>query len=138
LLYQLSYGTVVFAVANILQKIKYKIKNGRGRIKIGRSQINLFFSWDYRLKIPAVSYFCTPIVEKVKINTSRLKNGIRIIQQQVESPAAHFGIILNTGSRDELADEQGIAHFIEHVIFKGTKKRKAFQSSAGSKMWEAN
>lgn len=62
----------------------------------------------------------------VKINTSRLKNGIRIIQQQVESPAAHFGIILNTGSRDELADEQGIAHFIEHVIFKGTKKRKAF------------
>lgn len=78
------------------------------------------------MKIPAVSYFCTPIVEKVKINTSRLKNGIRIIQQQVESPAAHFGIILNTGSRDELADEQGIAHFIEHVIFKGTKKRKAF------------
>ncbi|MGV8091579.1 MAG: M16 family metallopeptidase [Mangrovibacterium sp.] len=62
----------------------------------------------------------------VKINTSRLKNGIRIIQQQVESPAAHFGIILNTGSRDELPDEQGIAHFIEHVIFKGTKKRKAF------------
>ncbi len=62
----------------------------------------------------------------MKINTSRLKNGIRIIQQQVESPAAHFGIILNTGSRDELADEQGIAHFIEHVIFKGTKKRKAF------------
>lgn len=78
------------------------------------------------MKIPAVSYFCTPIVEKVKINTSRLRNGIRIIQQQVESPAAHFGIILNTGSRDELADEQGIAHFIEHVIFKGTKKRKAF------------
>lgn len=62
----------------------------------------------------------------VKINTSRLKNGIRIIQQQVESPAAHFGIILNTGSRDELPEEQGIAHFIEHVIFKGTKKRKAF------------
>lgn len=62
----------------------------------------------------------------MKINTSRLRNGIRIIQQQVESPAAHFGIILNTGSRDELADEQGIAHFIEHVIFKGTKKRKAF------------
>jgi len=62
----------------------------------------------------------------VKIYTSTLKNGIRIIHQQVESPAAHFGIILNTGSRDELAKEQGIAHFIEHVIFKGTKKRRAF------------
>ncbi|WP_423126479.1 M16 family metallopeptidase [Gaoshiqia sp. Z1-71] len=62
----------------------------------------------------------------MKIATSTLKNGIRIIHQQVESPAAHFGIILNTGSRDELPHEQGIAHFIEHVIFKGTKKRKAF------------
>lgn len=49
-----------------------------------------------------------------------------MIHQQVESPAAHFGIILNTGSRDESPDEQGIAHFIEHVIFKGTKKRKAY------------
>ncbi len=62
----------------------------------------------------------------MKISTSILKNGIRIIHQQVDSPAAHFGIILNTGSRDELEEEQGIAHFIEHVIFKGTKKRKAF------------
>ncbi|MGE4585929.1 MAG: M16 family metallopeptidase [Mangrovibacterium sp.] len=62
----------------------------------------------------------------MKINTDRLTNGIRIIQQQVDSPAAHFGIILNTGSRDELSEEQGIAHFIEHTIFKGTKKRKAF------------
>jgi len=62
----------------------------------------------------------------VKIDTCILSNGIRIIHQQVESPAAHFGLILNTGSRDELPNEQGIAHFIEHVIFKGTKKRKAF------------
>lgn len=44
----------------------------------------------------------------------------------MESPAAHFGIILNTGSRDEQVEEQGIAHFIEHVIFKGTQKRKAY------------
>ena len=62
----------------------------------------------------------------MKINTHTLQNGIRVIHQQVESPAAHFGIILNTGSRDEAKEEQGIAHFIEHVIFKGTKKRKAY------------
>lgn len=62
----------------------------------------------------------------MKINTHIFPNGIRLIHQQVESPAAHFGIILNTGSRDELTKEQGIAHFIEHVIFKGTKKRKAY------------
>ena len=64
--------------------------------------------------------------DNVKTDTSRLKNGIRIIHRQIDSPAAHFGIILNTGSRDESPDQQGIAHFIEHVIFKGTQKRKAF------------
>jgi len=56
-----------------------------------------------------------------------LNNGIRVIHQQVDSPVAHFGVIVNTGSRDEKAEEQGMAHFIEHTIFKGTRKRKAFQ-----------
>jgi predicted Zn-dependent peptidase len=56
-----------------------------------------------------------------------LKNGIRVIHQEVDSPVAHFGVIMNTGSRDEEENEQGIAHFIEHTIFKGTQKRKAFQ-----------
>lgn len=66
------------------------------------------------------------MLQKLKTNTHILSNGIRLIHQQVESPAAHFGIILNTGSRDEKPEEQGIAHFIEHVIFKGTTKRKAY------------
>lgn len=56
-----------------------------------------------------------------------LPNGIRVIHQQVDSPVAHFGVIVNTGSRDEEPDEQGMAHFIEHTIFKGTKKRTAVQ-----------
>lgn len=56
-----------------------------------------------------------------------LKNGIRVIHQQVDSDVAHFGIIVNTGSRDELSHEKGMAHFIEHTIFKGTSKRKAYQ-----------
>ncbi|WP_372776146.1 M16 family metallopeptidase [Mangrovibacterium sp.] len=72
------------------------------------------------------STFAHQFKQNVKIDTGILANGIRVIHQQVESPAAHFGIILNTGSRDELVKEQGIAHFIEHVIFKGTKKRKAY------------
>jgi predicted Zn-dependent peptidase len=55
-----------------------------------------------------------------------LKNGIRLVHQQIVSPVSHLGVILNTGSRDEEINEQGIAHFIEHVIFKGTKKRKAY------------
>ena len=60
------------------------------------------------------------------MQTFVLKNGIRIIHQETNSPVSHFGVLINTGSRDEEADEQGIAHFIEHVIFKGTRTRKAF------------
>jgi predicted Zn-dependent peptidase len=39
---------------------------------------------------------------------------------------SHLGLIINVGSRDELKKEMGLAHFIEHVIFKGTKKRRAY------------
>lgn len=60
------------------------------------------------------------------LHTFVLKNGIRIVHQEVNSPVSHFGVLINTGSRDEEESEQGIAHFIEHVIFKGTKTRKAF------------
>ena len=58
--------------------------------------------------------------------TYTLANGIRVIQQQTDSPVGHLGILINTGSRDERDDEHGLAHFIEHSVFKGTKKRKAF------------
>ena len=55
-----------------------------------------------------------------------LPNGIRLVHQYVDSPVSHCGIIINTGSRDEALMEQGMAHFIEHTIFKGTVKRKSF------------
>lgn len=55
-----------------------------------------------------------------------LKNGLKIIHQQVPNKAAYCGLIIGVGSRDEQPDESGIAHFIEHVIFKGTEKRKAY------------
>ena len=55
-----------------------------------------------------------------------LPNGIRLVHQYVDSPVSHCGIIINTGSRDEALSEQGMAHFIEHTIFKGTLKRKSF------------
>lgn len=58
--------------------------------------------------------------------THRLKNGIRIIHKPVNSLVAHCGIVINAGSRDESLAEQGLAHFIEHTIFKGTTKRKAY------------
>lgn len=55
-----------------------------------------------------------------------LPNGIRLVHQYVDSPVSHCGIIINTGSRDEEPHDQGMAHFIEHTIFKGTLKRKSF------------
>ena len=58
-------------------------------------------------------------------NTHTFENGIRIIHHQIPSRIAHCGLIINAGSRDENSLEHGMAHFIEHLIFKGTKKRKA-------------
>lgn len=59
-------------------------------------------------------------------NFLELKNGIRIIHKPIKSKVAHCGFIIKTGSRDETLTENGITHFIEHAIFKGTKNRKAY------------
>jgi predicted Zn-dependent peptidase len=58
--------------------------------------------------------------------THVLSNGIKLIHIQSPSPVAHCGFFINTGTRDEMLSENGMAHFIEHLIFKGTKKRKSF------------
>lgn len=56
-----------------------------------------------------------------------LKNGIRIIHKQINhTKIAHVGLMLDIGSRDETKEEQGLAHFWEHMAFKGTSKRKAY------------
>lgn len=56
-----------------------------------------------------------------------LSNGIRIVHKQVvHTKIVHCGFVLDIGSRDELPYQQGLAHFWEHMAFKGTLKRKAF------------
>lgn len=55
-----------------------------------------------------------------------LSNGIKVVHKQTDRPVAHCGLMINAGSRDEKEGEEGVAHFIEHAIFKGTKKRRAF------------
>jgi predicted Zn-dependent peptidase len=56
-----------------------------------------------------------------------LKNGIRLVHNRVAATKiVHCGIMLDIGSRDENPTNQGIAHFWEHMAFKGTRKRKAF------------
>ena len=63
----------------------------------------------------------------MEFNTYTLDNGIRLIHQSTNSPVAHLGLIINTGSRDEQNHQHGLAHFIEHLLFKGTNKRRAHQ-----------
>nr|MBI1231551.1 insulinase family protein [Cytophagales bacterium] len=56
-----------------------------------------------------------------------LTNGIRIVHQEVtHTRMVHCGFVLDIGSRDEAEDKVGLAHFWEHMAFKGTTKRKAF------------
>ncbi|MCK4465622.1 MAG: insulinase family protein, partial [Bacteroidales bacterium] len=59
-------------------------------------------------------------------HTFTLPNGIKLIHKHSPSSVAYCGLLIHTGSRDELPEEHGMAHFIEHVMFKGTKKRKAY------------
>lgn len=66
------------------------------------------------------------VLEDYQIKT--LKNGIRIVHKQVQnSKIAHCGFILDIGSRDEKPHQRGLAHFWEHMAFKGTKKRRSYQ-----------
>lgn len=56
-----------------------------------------------------------------------LPNGIRLVHKEVNyTKITHCGFMLDIGSRDETESTQGIAHFWEHMAFKGTKKRKAY------------
>ena len=62
-----------------------------------------------------------------EFETYILPNGIRGIHRQVRSGVVHCALVVNAGCRDELKGEYGIAHFTEHALFKGTKRRKAYQ-----------
>jgi len=63
----------------------------------------------------------------MELQTFVLPNGIRLVHSPVQSAVAHCGIFIHAGSRDESDSEHGVAHFIEHTIFKGTEKRNVFQ-----------
>ncbi|MDR3193936.1 MAG: insulinase family protein [Tannerella sp.] len=56
----------------------------------------------------------------------RLPNGLRTIHLPTLAPVAYCGLAVNAGSRDEQPGEAGLAHFVEHMLFKGTHRRKAW------------
>lgn len=57
--------------------------------------------------------------------TYTLPNGLKLIHKPENTSVAYCGMIVNAGSRDEAAKEEGMAHFVEHMLFKGTTKRRS-------------
>ncbi|MGJ1415112.1 M16 family metallopeptidase [Sphingobacterium multivorum] len=57
----------------------------------------------------------------------RLSNGIRVVFQYQNLPVTHVCMVINAGSRDESAGKYGVAHFIEHLLFKRTERRSTQQ-----------
>ena len=62
-----------------------------------------------------------------KYNTHTLKNGLRIIHLPSPSQVVYCGYQIASGTRNESSGEEGIAHFCEHMTFKGTERRNAIQ-----------
>ena len=61
-----------------------------------------------------------------RFHRASLPNGLRILHQQTRGPICHLAVIIRAGSRDEQEREQGLAHFVEHCLFKGTAHRKTY------------
>ena len=56
-----------------------------------------------------------------------LPNGVKIVHRWTPSPVAYVGVMVGAGTRDELPEENGMAHYIEHCVFKGTTHHSARQ-----------
>ena len=63
-----------------------------------------------------------------KVEKTMLENGLRIVTERMpEVRSISMGIWVNAGTRDEIPADNGVSHFIEHMIFKGTKRRSSLQ-----------
>ena len=56
-----------------------------------------------------------------------LPNGVKIVHRHTPSPVAYVGVMVGAGTRDEVQEENGMAHYIEHCVFKGTAHHSARQ-----------
>jgi predicted Zn-dependent peptidase len=74
-----------------------------------------------KLKEARASLYC------MEYEIIRLSNGIRVVFQYQNLPVTHVCMVINAGSRDESAGKYGVAHFIEHLLFKRTERRSTQQ-----------
>lgn len=70
-------------------------------------------------KIPKIDYLCS-------METITLDNGLRIVCAPSPTNVVYCGVAVDAGTRDELPGEEGLAHFIEHMTFKGTERRRSW------------
>jgi predicted Zn-dependent peptidase len=71
--------------------------------------------------------FCNFAAVFMKYNTYTLSNGLRVIHLPSTSPVVYCGYEIAAGTRHEMPGDEGLAHFVEHVTFKGTKRRSSLQ-----------
>lgn len=72
-------------------------------------------------------YFFSFFEAAMEFEMLALPNGLRFVHKRVKSAVAYCGLTINAGTRDELEHEHGMAHFLEHVLFKGTKTRSSLK-----------
>lgn len=99
-----------------------------------KQRFYLFYYWNVLIVVNFM-YLCAQIARKIastdktttmKYNTYTLDNGLRIIHLPSDSKVVYCGYQIKAGTRNEEPGEEGLAHFCEHVTFKGTERRKAW------------
>ncbi len=65
-------------------------------------------------------------VDTPSVSQHVLPCGLRLVHEPSASPVAYCGFAVDAGTRDEAEDEHGLAHFVEHLLFKGTRRRRAW------------
>lgn len=70
------------------------------------------------------------VVAKYEVTQGQLSNGLRMVHVETSMQRASCIVLVRVGSRDEAPSEQGLVHLLEHMLFKGTQRRKAYHISS--------
>ena len=84
----------------------------------------------FKIKLMACLIFSLPLLAKAEIQEFKLSNGLKVIvQEDQRSPVVVSQVWYRAGALDEVNGKTGVAHVLEHMMFKGTKKIPAGQFS---------
>lgn len=69
------------------------------------------------------------MTDNSRYHIATLSNGLRVVATRLPGDVSYFGVVTGAGSRDEMKGKEGLAHFVEHTIFKGTRHRRSWHIS---------